>query len=212
LCFPKIDSDFEADALLGGGMVKLNKIYTRTGDDGTTGLGTGERRLKSDLRVDAYGAVDEANACIGLARVHTGKDYPEIDTMLGRIQNDLFDLGADLATPDTGKDLGYEPLRIIPSQVKRVEADIDLLNKSLQPLRSFVLSGGSPASAALHLARTVTRRAERIMVALAQDPAEHVNREGLKYINRVSDFLFVAARTVNDNGNADVLWVPGKNR
>jgi cob(I)alamin adenosyltransferase len=193
-------------------MVKLNKIYTRTGDDGTTGLGTGERRLKSDLRVDAYGAVDEANACIGLARVHTGKDYPEIDTMLGRIQNDLFDLGADLATPDTGKDLGYEPLRIIPSQVKRVEADIDLLNKSLQPLRSFVLSGGSPASAALHLARTVTRRAERIMVALAQDPAEHVNREGLKYINRVSDFLFVAARTVNDNGNADVLWVPGKNR
>ena len=195
-----------------GGMVKLNKIYTRTGDDGTTGLGTGERRLKSDLRVDAYGAVDEANACIGLARVHTGKDYPEIDTMLGRIQNDLFDLGADLATPDTGKDLGYEPLRIIPSQVKRVEADIDLLNKNLQPLRSFVLSGGSPASAALHLARTVTRRAERIMVALAQDPAEHVNREGLKYINRVSDFLFVAARTVNDNGNADVLWVPGKNR
>ncbi|MET0574804.1 MAG: cob(I)yrinic acid a,c-diamide adenosyltransferase [Mesorhizobium sp.] len=193
-------------------MVKLNKIYTRTGDDGTTGLGTGERRLKSDLRVDAYGAVDEANACIGLARVHTGKDYPEIDTMLGRIQNDLFDLGADLATPDTGKDLGYEPLRIIPSQVKRVEADIDLLNKNLQPLRSFVLSGGSPASAALHLARTVTRRAERIMVALAQDPAEHVNREGLKYINRVSDFLFVAARTVNDNGNADVLWVPGKNR
>ncbi len=197
---------------MGGGMVKLNKIYTRTGDDGTTGLGTGERRLKSDLRVDAYGAVDEANACIGLARVHTGKDYPEIDTMLGRIQNDLFDLGADLATPDTGKDLGYEPLRIIPSQVKRVEADIDLLNKNLQPLRSFVLSGGSPASAALHLARTVTRRAERIMVALAQDPAEHVNREGLKYINRVSDFLFVAARTVNDNGNADVLWVPGKNR
>jgi cob(I)alamin adenosyltransferase len=193
-------------------MVKLNKIYTRTGDDGTTGLGTGERRLKSDLRVDAYGAVDEANACIGLARVHTGKEYPEIDPMLGRIQNDLFDLGADLATPDTGKDLGYEPLRIIPSQVKRVEADIDLLNKSLQPLRSFVLSGGSPASAALHLARTVTRRAERIMVALAQDPAEHVNREGLKYINRVSDFLFVAARTVNDNGNADVLWVPGKNR
>ncbi|GLS31716.1 ATP:cob(I)alamin adenosyltransferase [Mesorhizobium albiziae] len=193
-------------------MVKLNKIYTRTGDDGTTGLGTGERRLKSDLRVDAYGTVDEANACIGLARVHTGKQYPEIDTMLGRIQNDLFDLGADLATPDAGRDLGYEPLRIVASQVKRVETDIDLLNKDLQPLRSFVLSGGSPASAALHLARTVARRAERIMVALAQDPAEHVNREGLKYINRVSDFLFVAARTVNDNGNADVLWVPGKNR
>ncbi|RJG43873.1 cob(I)yrinic acid a,c-diamide adenosyltransferase [Mesorhizobium sp. DCY119] len=193
-------------------MVKLNKIYTRTGDDGTTGLGTGERRLKSDTRVDAYGTVDEANACIGLARVHTGAEHPEIDAMLARIQNDLFDLGADLATPDDGKPLGYEPLRIIPSQVERVEADIDLLNKDLQPLRSFVLSGGSPAAAALHLARTVARRAERIMVALAQDPAEHVNRDGIKYINRVSDFLFVAARVVNDNGNADVLWVPGKNR
>ncbi|MEI5682433.1 MULTISPECIES: cob(I)yrinic acid a,c-diamide adenosyltransferase [unclassified Mesorhizobium] len=193
-------------------MVKLNKIYTRTGDDGTTGLGTGERRLKSDIRVDAYGTVDEANACIGLARVHTGPEHPDIDAMLARIQNDLFDLGADLATPDDGKPLGYEPLRIIPSQVERVEADIDLLNKDLQPLRSFVLSGGSPAAAALHLARTVARRAERIMVALAQDPAEHVNRDGIKYINRVSDFLFVAARVVNDNGNADVLWVPGKNR
>lgn len=193
-------------------MVKLNKIYTRTGDDGTTGLGTGERRLKSDLRVDAYGTVDEANACIGMARVHTGTLHAEIDTMLGRIQNDLFDLGADLATPDTGKDLGYEPLRIVASQVKRVEEDIDLLNKHLQPLRSFVLSGGSPASATLHLARTVARRAERIMVELAQNRAEHINRDGLKYINRVSDFLFVAARVVNDNGNADVLWVPGKNR
>jgi len=193
-------------------MVKLNKIYTRTGDDGTTGLGTGERRLKSDVRVDAYGTVDEANACIGLARLHTGTGHPEIDAMLARIQNDLFDLGADLATPDDGKPLGYEPLRIITSQVERVEADIDLLNKNLQPLRSFVLSGGTPAAAALHLARTVARRAERIMVALAQDPAEHVNRDGIKYINRVSDFLFVAARTVNDNGNADVLWVPGKNR
>ena len=193
-------------------MVKLNKIYTRTGDDGTTGLGTGERRLKFDLRIEAYGTVDEANACIGLARVHTGALHAEIDVMLGRIQNDLFDLGADLATPDTGKDLGYEPLRIIASQVKRVEEDIDRLNKNLQPLRSFVLSGGSPASAALHLARTVARRAERIMVELAQNPAEHINRDGLKYINRVSDFLFVAARVVNDNGNADVLWVPGKNR
>lgn len=193
-------------------MVKLNKIYTRTGDDGTTGLGTGARRLKSDLRVDAYGTVDEANACIGLARLHTAGTHAELDAMLGRIQNDLFDLGADLATPDTGKDLGYEPLRIIASQVKRVEEDIDRLNKNLQPLRSFVLSGGSPASAALHLARTVARRAERIMVELAQNPAEHINRDGLKYINRVSDFLFVAARVVNDNGNADVLWVPGKNR
>ncbi|MEP9373019.1 cob(I)yrinic acid a,c-diamide adenosyltransferase [Mesorhizobium sp. KR1-2] len=192
-------------------MVKLNKIYTRTGDDGTTGLGSGERRLKSDLRVEAYGTVDEANACIGLARLHTADNH-EIDAMLARIQNDLFDLGADLATPDTGKPLGYEPLRIIAAQTSRVEADIDLLNQNLQPLRSFVLPGGSPAAAALHLARTVARRAERMMVALAQHPAEHVNRDGIKYINRVSDLLFVAARVVNDNGNADVLWVPGQNR
>lgn len=193
-------------------MVKLNKIYTRTGDDGTTGLGTGERRLKSDLRVDAYGTVDEANATVGLARLHTSAAHPEIDAMLARIQNDLFDLGADLATPDDGRPLGYEPLRIIASQVARVEADIDLVNARLQPLRSFVLPGGSPASAALHLSRTVARRAERLMVALAQNPDEHVNRDGIKYMNRVSDFLFVAARAVNDNGNADVLWVPGKNR
>jgi cob(I)alamin adenosyltransferase len=193
-------------------VVKLNKIYTRTGDDGTTGLGTGERRLKFDLRVEAYGTVDEANACIGLARLHTAGAHPDIDEMLGRIQNDLFDLGADLATPETGKEIGHEPLRIVASQVARIEADIDLLNKDLQALRSFILPGGSPASASLHLARTVVRRAERIMVELAQNPEEHVNREGLKYINRVSDFLFVAARAVNDNGNADVLWVPGKNR
>ena len=193
-------------------MVKLNKIYTRTGDDGTTGLGTGARRLKSDIRIDAYGTVDEANACIGMARVHTAGSHPEIDAMLGRIQHDLFDLGADLCVPDEGKPLGYDPLRIVASQVARLEAEIDLLNKDLQPLRSFVLSGGSPAAAALHLARTVARRAERIMVALAQDPQEQVNPEGIKYINRVSDFLFVAARLVNDNGNADVLWVPGKNR
>jgi cob(I)alamin adenosyltransferase len=193
-------------------VVKLNKIYTRTGDDGTTGLGTGERRLKSDLRVDAYGTVDEANACIGIARVHTVASHPAIDAMLSRIQNDLFDLGADLAVPDDGKPLGYEPLRIVATQTDRVEKDIDLLNKHLQPLKSFVLNGGTPAAAALHLARTVARRAERLMVALAQDPGEHVNRDGLKYINRVSDFLFVAARAVNDNGNADVLWVPGKNR
>lgn len=193
-------------------MVKLNKIYTRTGDDGTTGLGTGERRLKSDLRVEAYGTVDEANACIGIARVHTAVTHPAIDAMLSRIQNDLFDLGADLAVPDDGKPLGYEPLRIVAVQTDRVEKDIDLLNKELQPLKSFVLNGGTPAAAALHLARTVARRAERLIVALAQDPDEHVNRDGLKYINRVSDFLFVAARAVNDNGNADVLWVPGKNR
>ena len=193
-------------------MVKLNKIYTRTGDDGTTGLGTGERVLKSDTRVDAYGTVDEANACIGLARIHTAQQHPDVDAMLGRIQNDLFDLGADLATPESDKPLGYEALRIIPSQVVRIEKDIDALNADLEPLRSFVLSGGSPAAAALHLARTVTRRAERIMVALAQQPGEHVNPDGVRYINRVSDFLFVAARVVNDNGKADVLWVPGKNR
>jgi cob(I)alamin adenosyltransferase len=193
-------------------MVKLNKIYTRTGDDGTTGLGTGERRLKSDPRVEAYGTVDETNACIGMARLHTGAAHPAIDAMLSRIQNDLFDLGADLAVPDDGKPLEYEPLRITAAQTDRVEKDIDLLNKNLQPLRSFVLNGGTPAAAALHLARTVARRAERLMVALAQDPGEHVNRDGLKYINRVSDFLFVAARAVNDNGNGDVLWVPGKNR
>ena len=193
-------------------MVKLNKIYTRTGDDGTTGLVNGERRSKADLRLEAVGTVDEANSCIGLARLDTAASHPGIDAMLARIQNDLFDLGADLAVPDDGKPLDYEPLRIIASQTDRVEKDIDLLNKELKPLKSFVLNGGTPAAAALHLARTVARRAERIMVALAQDPAEHVNREGLKYINRVSDFLFVAARAVNDNGNADVLWVPGKNR
>jgi cob(I)alamin adenosyltransferase len=193
-------------------MVKLNKIYTRTGDDGTTGLGSGERRLKSDVRVDAYGTVDEANSCIGLARLHTAEVHAEIDAMLGRIQNDLFDLGADLAIPDTGKPLGYEPLRIVAAQVVRVEQDIDALNANLQPLRSFVLPGGSPAAAALHIARTVARRAERLMVELAQKEGEHVNPEGLKYINRVSDFLFVAARAVNDNGKRDVLWVPGKNR
>jgi cob(I)alamin adenosyltransferase len=193
-------------------MVKLNKIYTRTGDDGTTGLGSGERRLKHDLRVEAYGTVDEANSCLGLARLYTEKDFPELDAMLMRIQNDLFDLGADLATPDTGQTLPYEPLRIIDGQVLRLEAEIDQLNANLAPLRSFVLPGGSSASAALHLARTVARRAERHMVELAQKPDETVTPAALKYINRVSDFLFVAARVVNDNGAKDVLWVPGHNR
>ena len=193
-------------------MVTLTKIYTRGGDKGRTSLVDGKRVAKHAPRVAAYGTVDEANACIGMARLHTGADHPAIDAMLSRIQNDLFDLGADLAVPDEGRLLDYEPLRIVAAQTERIEKDIDLLNKHLQPLKSFVLNGGTPAAAALHLARTVARRAERIMVALAQDPAERVNREALKYINRVSDFLFVAARAANDNGIADVLWVPGKNR
>lgn len=193
-------------------MVKINKVYTRTGDDGTTGLGAGPRRPKHDLRIEAFGTVDEANACIGMARIHTATSHPEIDAMLSRVQNDLFDLGADLATPDTGEVLSYEPLRIIASQVARLENDIDALNKPIAPLRSFILPGGSPAAAALHLARTVSRRAERLMVELSQTEGEIVGSEALKYINRVSDFLFVAGRAVNDNGTTDVLWVPGQNR
>ena len=192
-------------------MVKLNKIYTKTGDDGTTGLGDGARRPKYDLRVEAYGSVDEGNSCIGMARLHTGQS-PEIDAILARMQNDLFDLGADLATPDAGKKLDYEPLRVTDRQVERVEADIDTLNARLQPLKSFVLPGGSPASAALHLARTVIRRAERLMVALAAKDGEIVSPAAIKYVNRASDLLFVAARCANDDGRADVLWVPGKNR
>ncbi|AUX77658.1 MULTISPECIES: cob(I)yrinic acid a,c-diamide adenosyltransferase [Sinorhizobium] len=192
-------------------MVKLNKIYTRTGDNGTTGLVAGPRRSKSDLRVDAYGSVDEANAFVGLARQHTG-DRPDLDQMLMRIQNDLFDLGADLATPETGEKQDYEPLRIVAAQVARLEAEIDRLNADLEPLRSFVLPAGSAASAALHAARTVARRAERQMVALAEAEGEIVSREAVAYINRLSDFLFVAARWANDMGRADVLWVPGKNR
>lgn len=193
-------------------MVKLNKIYTRTGDDGTTGLGDGQRRSKADLRVDAYGTVDETNAVIGTARLYTGQAHGVIDTMLARIQNDLFDLGADLCVPDRGQKLDYEPLRIVASQTARIEADIDLLNADLQPLRSFILPGGSPAAAALHVARTVARRAERLMVALAAEPDEPVNPEAIRYVNRLSDFLFVAGRVVNDNGKADVLWVPGQSR
>jgi cob(I)alamin adenosyltransferase len=193
-------------------MVVLNKIYTKTGDDGTTALGTGERRLKYDLRVEAYGTVDETNASLGVARLHTADAFPDVDAMLSRIQNDLFDLGADLATPDTGEKPEYEPLRVAHVQVERIENDIDTLNASLSPLRSFVLPGGSAAAAALHVARTVARRAERLMVELAEKPGEHVNPEALKYMNRVSDFLFVAARFVNDGGSGDVLWVPGENR
>ncbi|WP_438752010.1 cob(I)yrinic acid a,c-diamide adenosyltransferase [Pararhizobium sp. O133] len=192
-------------------MVKLNKIYTRTGDDGTTGLASGPRRLKSDLRVEAYGTIDEANSFIGLARQHTA-DIPALDAMLMRIQNDLFDLGADLSTPDTGETLPYEPLRIIAAQVARLEAEIDLLNADLDPLRSFVLPGGSGAAAALHIARTIVRRAERHMVELARTEGETISEPALEYVNRLSDFLFVAARWTNDKGKSDVLWVPGKNR
>ncbi len=190
-------------------MVKLNKIYTRTGDAGTTGLANGERRSKADLRVEAYGAVDETNACIGLVRQHA---EPSLDAMLAKIQNDLFDLGADLATPPSDTPLEYEPLRIVPAQVQRLETDIDALNADLAPLKSFVLPGGSAAAAALHLARTVCRRAERITVALSGIEKEKISPEALQYLNRLSDFLFVASRVANGNGADDVLWVPGKNR
>lgn len=191
-------------------MVKLNKIYTRTGDDGTTALVTGPRRLKSDLRIESYGTVDETNAVIGMARLHAG-DHPALDRMLMAIQNDLFDLGADLATPETGEKLAWEPLRIVASQVERLENDIDTLNADLAPLNSFILPGGSALSAHLHLARTVSRRAERLVVAL-RDGGEIVGPEAVKYLNRLSDFLFVASRTANCNGADDVLWVPGQNR
>lgn len=192
-------------------MVILNKIYTKTGDDGSTGLGNGERRKKYDLRVSSYGTVDETNSCIGLARLHT-KDMQDMDDALARIQNDLFDLGADLATPDDGTPLEYEPLRITQGQVERIESEIDTLNSRLEPLRSFVLPGGTPLSANLHLARTVARRAERLIVELAQDKNENVSKAASLYMNRISDYLFVAARAANDFGKADVLWVPGQNR
>ena len=193
-------------------MVVLNKIYTKTGDDGTTALGTGERRAKHDPRIEAYGTVDETNAAIGLARAELPPDLAELDAMLARIQNDLFDLGAELATPDDGKPKEHEPLRIVASQVERIERDIDRLNAELAPLRSFVLPAGSRAAAALHLARTIARRAERAMTALAATGDENVEQPALIYMNRLSDFLFVASRWVNARGGGDVLWVPGKNR
>jgi len=192
-------------------LVVLNKIYTKTGDDGTTGLGNGERRTKHDLRVASYGTVDEANACIGLARLHSG-ETPKIDEALARIQNDLFDLGADLATPDDGKPLEYEPLRVTLAQVERLETEIDVLNEKLDPLRSFVLPGGSPLAANLHLARTVARRAERMIVKLSEIPDENISEACKLYVNRLSDYLFVAARSANELGKADVLWIPGQNR
>jgi cob(I)alamin adenosyltransferase len=192
-------------------MVILNKIYTRTGDKGTTGLATGERVQKWDLRVEAYGAVDEANASIGLARLHTASDL-DLDAMLSRIQNDMFDLGADLATPERDKPLGWEPLRIVETQVTRLEGEIDAMNAAIPPLDSFVLPGGSPLAAHLHLARTMARRAERLIAQLAATPDEKVSAPALAYANRLSDFLFVAARRANGNGAADVKWVPGANR
>jgi len=192
-------------------VVKLNKIYTRTGDDGTTGLVAGERRGKHDLRIEAFGTVDETNACIGLARLHSHHDA-DLDAMLGRVQNDLFDLGADLATPESGEPLPYEPLRITDAQTDRLEREIDGMNEHLAPLTSFVLPGGTAAAAGLHLARTVCRRAERLVVALSQKPGETVSPAALKYLNRLSDLLFVAARHANDRGADDVLWVPGQNR
>jgi len=187
-------------------VVKLDKIYTRGGDQGETSLGSGARVAKHDPRVAAYGTVDEANAVIGLARVHTQGDA---DAMLGRIQNDLFDLGADLCRPDEGQD-GKSALRISPAQVQRLEDEIDAMNGDLKPLASFILPGGSEGAAWLHLARTVIRRAERLMTALAQ--TETVNPDAVKYANRLSDHLFQLARMANDKGRKDVLWTPGENR
>ena len=190
-------------------MVVLNKIYTRTGDAGDTALGNGDRVAKHSMRVSAYGTVDELNSVVGLARLHsTG----EIDAKLSMIQNDLFDLGADLCTPDMAQDAHkeYPPLRMIDTQVDRLEAEIDVMNAGLTPLRSFILPGGSVLAAHMHQCRTVARRAERLTVELAE--SEAVNPAAIKYLNRLSDWFFVTGRVVNDNGKADVLWVPGANR
>jgi len=192
-------------------MVVLNRIYTRTGDDGSTALGSGERRPKYDLRVAAYGTVDETNAAIGIARLHLSSE-PEVDAIFLRTQNDLFDLGADLATPENPDKPNRERLRVVDTQVERLEADIDKLNANLAPLKSFVLPGGAPAAAHLHLARTICRRAERLVVELAADKNERVGGPAIRYLNRLSDLLFVAARYVNGRGSRDVLWVPGAHR
>jgi cob(I)alamin adenosyltransferase len=192
-------------------MVVLNRIYTRAGDDGTTALGTGERRKKYDLRIAAYGTLDEVNATIGLARLNPAAD-PDFDALLGRVQNDLFDVEADLCLPGKGKGPGGARLNVTEAQVAWLEQEIDRLNAELEPLKTFVLPGGTPTAAYLHLARTVCRRAERIMVELNDKPGESVSPEALKYVNRLSDFLFVASRWANDKGARDVLWVPGQNR
>lgn len=189
-------------------MVVLNKIYTRTGDDGSTALGSGERRPKYDLRISAYGTVDETNASIGVVRLHLS-ELPELDAMLALVQNDLFDLGADLAVPERhGK---AERLRVLATQVDRLERDIDTINDKLAPLTSFVLPGGTAAAAHLHVSRTICRRAERLMVELAALPGETVTPAAIKYMNRLSDLLFVASRAANGFGAGDVLWVPGQN-
>lgn len=191
-------------------MVVLNRIYTRTGDDGLTALGSGERRPKYDLRVAAYGTVDETNAVIGIARLHLSAE-PNVDAIFLRVQNDLFDLGADLAVPEN-PEKSRERLRIVDSQVDRLEADIDKLNAELAPLKSFVLPAGAPAAAHLHLARTVCRRAERLVVELAANKKEAVGAPAIRYLNRLSDLLFVGARYVNGRGARDILWVPGAHR
>ncbi len=192
-------------------MVTLNRIYTRTGDRGATRLATGEEVRKHNLRVEAYGAVDETNACLGLCRLHATADAA-LDAMLGRIQNELFDLGADLATPDRpDKDLGWEPLRIIETQIDRLEQEIDQLNDPLSPLTSFILPAGTPLATHLHLARTVCRRAERVAVRLQDEPGEAVSGAALRYLNRLSDLLFVMARHAN-RADGDVLWAPGGTR
>ena len=191
-------------------MVVLKRIYTRTGDDGTTSLGSGERRKKYDLRVAAYGTLDEVNAAIGLARVHTSSTDPALDIVLARIQNDLFDVEADLCLSTKGP--GGARMTVTDAQVAWLEQQIDQLNADLAPLRSFILPGGRPTAAYLHLARTVCRRAERLMVELNDQPGEGVTAAALKYVNRLSDFLFVAGRHANDKGAADVLWQPGQNR
>ena len=192
-------------------MVILNKIYTRTGDDGTTALGSGERRKKYDLRIAAYGTLDETNAAIGVARLHTAGE-PALDAALSRIQNDLFDAGADLATPSKGKGPGGARLTVTAAQVAWLEREIDRLNEELEPLRSFVLPGGLPAAAYLHLARTICRRAERLIAELMDKADESVTPEVLQYVNRLSDYLFVAARYANDKGAMEILWRPGENR
>jgi cob(I)alamin adenosyltransferase len=193
-------------------MVVLNRIYTRSGDDGTTALGTGERRKKFDLRIEASGTLDEVNAVLGIVRLHLARD-PVLDAVLSRIQNDLFDVEADLCMPsESGKGPGGARLTVTDIQVTWLEGQIDRLNAELAPLKSFILPGGSPGAAYLHLARTVCRRGERMMVALADKPGESVTAAALKYVNRLSDFLFVAGRRMNDKGAADVLWVPGQNR